>query len=329
MNRIITGDCLEQLPQLETGFFHTCVTSPPYFGLRDYRTALWQGGLSSCDHIEPGTDRGARDELPNPPAGWGKRACGKPYTSICGKCGATRKDKQLGLEDSLEAYVANLVNVFRLVRNTLRTDGTLWLNMGDTYQNGELLGVPWKLAFALKADGWLLRSDIVWSKPNPMPESVKNRPTKAHEYLFLFATSKRYYFDMSAMREPQQGAIKTRRFTSSGGADARAKGKPTGGNEGKGTLWTDTGFRNKRDVWTIPVHPFKGAHFATFPPKLVEPCVLAGCPVGGWVLDPFAGACTTGLVAEQHGRNFVGIELNSEYAEMGKLRLSDFPTIPG
>ena len=302
MWEIKQGDALSVLKTMPSQSINTCVTSPPYWGLRDYGV-----------------------------------------------------DGQLGLEPTPEEYVANLVEVFREVRRVLRDDGTLWLNLGDSYngskmnrsgQHGykdgrsnkdkrfsvggveglkpkDLVGIPWMVAFALRADGWYLRQDIIWHKPNPMPESVKDRCTKAHEYIFLLTKKKKYFYDAEAIKEKQSGEIKTRRFSSDGGAKARAMGKHiSGGNEGTGAKWTDTGFRNKRSVWTIPTKPFKEAHFATFPPDLIKPCILAGCPVGGTVLDPFAGSGTTLLVAMQHHRKSIGIELNPEYIEIAKRRLN-------
>jgi site-specific DNA-methyltransferase (adenine-specific) len=272
---------------------HTCVTSPPYFGLRDYNHA-----------------------------------------------------GQIGLEPTPDAYVTRLVEVFREVRRVLRDDGTLWLNLGDSYagnggrspQSGEqfadrtrgneivcrsarstvlpnkqLLGIPWRVAFALQADGWYLRQDIIWHKPNPMPESVKDRCTKAHEYIFLFSKSPRYYFDAEAIKE-----------------DAVRAGKAPGGNRKVDASRKDAArdmsapvsdTRNRRDVWTVSTKPYSGAHFATFPPDLVEPCVLAGAPIGGVVLDPFAGSGTVGMVASRHGRKSVGLELNPEYFELAKQRV--------
>jgi len=330
-SRIITGDCREVLASLPDRSVQCCITSPPYFGLRDY-------GI----------------------------------------------DGQIGLEQTPEAFVAEMVSVFREVRRVLRDDGTLWLNLGDSYagagysnhqntggtqrddggkqkhtrawregsaradgdvredgnirrnRNGvgpvngckpkDLIGIPWRVAFALQADGWYLRQDIIWHKPNPMPESVTDRCTKAHEYVFLLSKSERYYFDGDAIRQPHAPKSLTHR----GGGKAAGKtgqqdglGKVASGNFGN---WNkprtiDPRGANRRSVWTINTKPFKGAHFATFPTELVLPCVLAGCPASGSVLDPFNGAGTTGLVALSNGRNYIGIELNPEYVEITRQRL--------
>lgn len=249
----------------------TCVASPPYFGLRDYGV-----------------------------------------------------DGQIGLEPTPDEYVARMVEVFREVRRVLRDDGTLRLNLGDSYAHPtkgtgggwaadpnnythkarafgarkfsmgdakpkDLIGIPWRLAFALQADGWYLRSDIVWNKPNAMPESVKDRPTRSHEFLFMLTKSEKYYYDWQAVREPADGG----------------------------------GLRNRRSVWTVATKPFKGPHFAAFPPALIEPCILAGSRLGDTVLDPFGGAGTTGLVAQQHGRNAVLTEINPEYAEIARRRIGN------
>lgn len=282
-----------------------CVTSPPYWGLRDYGV-----------------------------------------------------DGQIGLEKSPEEYIAKLVEVFREVRRVLRNDGTLWLNLGDTYNgymanqratsisannqharpvfesgrgkrtNGlhakDLVGVPWRVAFALQVDGWILRSDIIWHKPNPMPESVTDRPTNSHEYLFLFAKSERYHYDHNAIKEPHG----YNRWTSSRGRNASVLDACYDGQAGKSSILRGgkinpfpEGGRNKRSVWTVPTRPFPGAHFATFPPDLITPCILAGCPEGGAVLDPFFGTGTTGLVAYKLGRRWIGVELNPEYCAMARERI--------
>jgi DNA modification methylase len=297
--RIETGDCLEVLRGLPPCFrVNCCVTSPPYFGLRDY-----------------------------------------------GHAG------QIGLEQTPDEYVAKLVAVFREVRRVLRNDGTLWLNLGDSYstdtkwggssgeKNGEqgggarrtmrlqtgakpkdLLGIPWRVAFALQADGWWLRQDIIWSKPNPMPESVRDRCTKAHEYLFLLSKGPRYHFDSEAIAEQATGESPGNTKATKGGRayDAGASEHRTAANlHNIGARET----RNKRSVWEVATQPFSEAHFATFPPALIEPCILAGCPKGGTVLDPFFGAGTTGLVADRLGRDCIGIELNPEYAALAERRI--------
>ncbi len=307
LNKVDNMDCIEGLKQLPDNSINCCVTSPPYWGLRDYGV-----------------------------------------------------EGQLGLESTPEEYVAKMVEIFREVKRALRKDGTLWLNLGDTYcgtgnkgeykdpkyldgRNGQkvalnnkikglkpkdLVGIPWMVAFALRADGWYLRQDIIWHKPNPMPESVKDRCTKAHEYIFLLSKSRHYYYDQEAIKEP--AAYDGRKDTFLKGSPKYAKGVVPGQVEhsmaAKGhERWkkNERGeyVRNKRSVWTIPTKPFKEAHFAVFPPALIELCILAGCPEGGVVLDPFMGSGTIGMVAAMHQRNFIGFELNPEYCKMAEKRI--------
>lgn len=232
------------------------------------------------------------------------------------------KDGQIGQEDSPEAFVAALVDVFREVRRVLRDDGTLWVNLGDSYgKGGQLGGIPWRVAFALQADGWILRQDIIWSKPNPMPESVRNRCTKAHEYVYLLTKAPRYYYDVDAIKEPvaaSSAARLSQPTLATQAGSTRVPGKTNGTMKAVGGA---DGKRNRRSVWTVTTKPFKGAHFATFPPDLIEPCILAGSPAGGTVLDPFGGAGTTGLVAAKHGRSAILCELNPQYAEMARARI--------
>lgn len=260
--RIICGDCLDVLKTLPAESVNCCVTSPPYFNLRDY-------GM-------PG---------------------------------------QIGQEPTPEAYVARLVEAFREVRRVLTNDGTAWINLGDSYSNKSLIGVPWMFAFAMKADGWILRSEVIWHKPNPMPEPAPDRPTRAHEQIFMLSPSAKYWYDRGSMQERVRDRRQAPRMFGSK--------NPTGTGRGDiGNMYVDTGTRNKRDVWTVPVSVTQDAHFATFPPDLIRPCVLAGCPVGGTVIDPFAGAGTTGLVALEEGRGFLGIELNPEYVGLIEKRLT-------
>jgi DNA modification methylase len=275
------------------------------------------------------------------------------YKTTCAKCGATRQDQQIGLEETPETYVQKLVEVFREVKRVLKDDGTLWLNLGDSYANlnwsygkdkrfetqiniesekkkfgrgiadknlpsKSLMGIPWRVAFALQADGWILRQDIIWHKPNPMPESVTDRCTKAHEYIFILAKSQKYYFDNEAIKEPhttKPTKLRDRRNERYG----RAFLSPLGA--GLRTGYGENG-RNKRSVWTITTKPFKGAHFATFPEDLVKPCILAGSPKGGVVLDPFCGSGTVGVVCQKLGRDFIGIELNPDYVKMAEKRIA-------
>lgn len=301
---ILPGDCIASMRGLPDQSVHTCVTSPPYFGLRDY-------GMHG----------------------------------------------QIGLEPTPAAFVAAMVEVFREVKRVLRDDGTLWLNLGDSYASNpasggervarpgdknpgahqntprakyrrppglkpkDLIGIPWRVAFALQDDGWYLRQDIIWAKPNPMPESVTDRCTKSHEYLFLLSKSPRYYFDSEAIKEPvtASSAARLSQPTLAGqSGSARVPGKTNGNMKAVGNGET----RNRRSVWTVTTKPFKGAHFATFPPDLIEPCILAGSPVGGTVLDPFGGSGTTGGVALKHGRKAVLCELNPAYAAMMPERIN-------
>ena len=316
MNKIEFGDCRETMRRWvsEGVKAQTCVTSPPYYGLRDYG-----------------------------------------------------HDGQIGLEESPEEYIKAMVEVFRCVWDVLEDDGTLWLNIGDSYasQGGrqveqtvrhtgdyvnagqmgsdgvgttrrppdgikakDLIGIPWMLAFALRADGWYLRQDIIWHKPNPMPESVQDRCTKAHEYIFLMSKSQKYYYDRMAIAEPAAYAEEHARKKTSWGnkkADAGVKANiekyQVIGEENKTTL--AGGMANKRSVWTVNTKPYKGSHFATYPPKLIEPCILAGCPKGGVVLDPFMGSGTTAFVALLNDRQYLGCELNPEYEELQQRRIKD------
>ena len=309
-NTVLFGDCRKTLgtlkAQITTGICERprmCVTSPPYYGLRDY------GG----------------------------------------------EDDQIGQEQTPEEFVNNLVEVFRGVRHVLTDDGTLWLNIGDSYYNyrpgrgqglvkqtvsntkqdlpdmcprrgnkleglkeKDLIGIPWMLAFALRADGWYLRQDIIWNKPNPMPESVKDRCTKSHEYLFLLSKNKKYFYDNEAIKEPAKDW----------GTRDRSNGKYH--NEGTG-LSPHTGLtksyrtKNKRSVWSITNKPYKGAHFAVYPPDLIEPCILAGSEEGDIILDPFLGSGTTAMVAKKHNRAYIGCELHKDYASLQTDRINSIP----
>lgn len=305
--RILIGDVRERLRELPDESVHCVVTSPPYWGLRDYGTATWEGGDAGCDH-----DQRRRERDPNSKSATNAGASrdGLAGKECCRKCGARRVDSQLGLEPTPEEHVRVMVEVFREVRRVMRRDATLWCNYGDVYFNGggekhdgghdyvdggtkklmaakgmtiprtgpisglkpkDLVGMPWRLAFALQADGWWLRSDIIWAKPNPMPESVTDRPTKSHEHLFLLAKAERYYYDADAVREADVGALRPRTFVGNGKRPDERKAEGSGGCAGGNPAG-----RNLRDVWTIPTAPFPGAHFATFPQALVEPCIKAG-----------------------------------------------------
>ena len=301
---ILFGDCKETLKQFPRGSAQMCVTSPPYYGLRDY------GGEAN----------------------------------------------QIGQEETPEEFVNNLVEVFREVRDVLKDDGVLWLNIGDSYYNyrpgtgglpkqtvsktsqdlptqcnrrankldglkeKDLIGIPWMLAFALRADGWYLRQDIIWHKPNPMPESVKDRCTKAHEYIFLLSKSRKYKYDNEAIKEPVKQDWGTR---------DRKNGKyhnPGSGLAPHSGLTKSYDRKNKRSVWTVTNKPYKGAHFAVFPPDLIEPCILAGSEENDIVLDPFMGSGTTAMIAKKHNRNYIGCELNEDYASLQTDRIDSIPS---
>ena len=357
--RLYQGDCAAVLADLPEKSVNCCVTSPPYWGLRDYGTAEWEGGDAGCDHIKGEMRRGVNLAQSQASTRGGAKKCAEvaniPFGDTCGKCGARRIDSQLGLEATPEEYVDKLVEIFRQVRRVLRDDGTVWLNLGDVYAHAssggggavdirtdgrkttpgdkvrgrmagantlisglkpkDLCGIPWRVAFALQADGWYLRQDIIWAKPNPMPESVTDRCTKAHEYIFLLSKKARYWFDAEAIKEK---------------ADNRTGGAPRvfGAIEQEGTnrkdiglTFMDNGIRNKRSVWTVATRPYPEVHFATYPAKLIEPCILAGCPAGGVVLDPFIGSGTTAEVCATKGRGCIGIELNREYMELAIRRI--------
>ena len=349
-NKIYLGDNIETLKSFPDDSIDCCVTSPPYYGLRDYGTGTWVGGNPDCPHrrmskySESTTTGHAQEELRG-------NVGDAIYKTVCPLCGAVREDKQVGLEETPEDYVDRLVSIFREVKRCLKPEGTLWVNIGDSYMSTtftnrnfidddgrggnnsflkknittddlkvkDLIGIPWMLAFALRKDGWYLRQDIIWQKPNPMPESAKDRCTKSHEYIFLLSKSPTYYFDHSAMQEPCNYPD--------------AKGAKFGGNkygidqEGfeiySGNEYSANGFRNKRDVWSVSPSHFKEAHFATFPEELITPMILAGCPKGGIVLDPFMGSGTTGVVAKNNNRYYIGCELNPEYIKMAEERLSN------
>lgn len=320
-NKIICGDSLEKLKELPDGIADCCITSPPYYGLRDYGTGKWEGGDPNCDHssakLSTRFERTMTETSSKQMTNLGSDV--KEYMRVCPVCGAVREDRQIGLEETPEAYIAKLVSVFREVKRVLKDDGTLWVNIGDTYngvkvgntenvkhkavadssdfkkekwsgaKNKDLIGIPWMLAFALRKDGWYLRQDIIWHKPNPMPESVKDRCTKSHEYIFLLSKQPHYYFDYESIQEEATGDV----------------------------MYS---VKNKRDVWSVCTKPNKEAHFATFPEELIKPCILAGCKNGGVVIDPFFGSGTTGRVAREYGRNYIGIELNPEYVKMASHR---------
>lgn len=314
---ILIGDARQKLKEIPDETIDCVVTSPPYWGLRDYG-----------------------------------------------------HDGQIGLENDYQTYIQELVTIFQEIRRTLKPTGTLWLNLGDTYNGSggnhqphhkndtgfqgkigaehykgkgrnirtlkpkDLIGIPWRVALALQKDGWWLRQDIIWSKPNPIPEPVTDRCTKAHEYIFLLTKNRDYYYNHHAIEEQAKttpGATWQQRKAAGATAGNVIIGHETRNGtqrvvHGKGVtsnLTRQDGKRNKRSVWEINTKPYKGAHFATYPTELVEPCILAGCPPNGTVLDPFLGAGTTALVAQQHNRNWIGIELNPEYAEIAQNRITE------
>jgi DNA modification methylase len=353
MNKIEFGDCRETMRKWASQGVkaQTCVTSPPYYGLRDYGTGKWIGGDENCSHKR---DSKYSDKTITGHANKDLTVGDAIYKSICPKCGAVREDRQLGLEETPEEYIKAMVEVFRCVWDVLEDDGTLWLNIGDSYYNyrpgkgqalvqqsvsnniqdlpqvcarrgnkleglkeKDLIGIPWMLAFALRADGWYLRQDIIWHKPNPMPESVGDRCTKSHEYIFLLSKSRKYHFDHEAIKEPLKGEPETRDKNAEGYQADYSKGDRF--SKGERVFGAD-GMANKRSVWSVPVKPYSGAHFAVFPSELIEPCILAGAPVGGIVLDPFMGSGTTAQVAQDLGRQYIGCELNPEYGKLQKKR---------
>jgi DNA modification methylase len=353
--QVLLGDVRETLARIPAGSVQTCVTSPPYWGLRDYGTATWDGGDPACDHDQR---RRENDGSSKSATSAGQTRDSVAGRTTCRKCGARRIDAQLGLEPTPAEYVARMVEVFAGVWRVLRDDGTLWLNLGDSYNAGtsaprsnpderwnaefagrtshnarnavsglkpkDLVGIPWMVAFALRDAGWYLRSDIIWNKCNPMPESVTDRPTKAHEYLFLLTKSARYYYDADAIKEAitSEASIARNRSTPRQimGAGARQPGgDPTYRQQ---VNETDAG-RNKRSVWTVATQPYPEAHFATYPEALIEPCILAGSKPGDLVLDPFTGSGTTGAVAIRHQRSFVGCELNPAYLDLARRRIGD------
>jgi DNA modification methylase len=370
--KILKGDCRDVLRSLDADSVQTCVTSPPYWGLRDYGIppSVW-GGDPNCEHrwgaeiavnatnhttkARWNHTRNGRDELQpiKKRVSWLRTEV--KQGQFCQHCGAWAG--AFGLEPTYQAYVDHAVEVFQEVRRVLRPDGTLWLNLGDSYCSGnratwrsgasenkgqdvlndmprpaqpadlkpkDLIGIPWRVAFALQADGWWLRQDIIWSKPNPMPESVEDRCTKAHEYLFLMTKSDRYHYNAEAIKEasltedPRRAGNKSHKYVTAYNGGSEEHRTKAGLMAVADVPWL---LRNRRSVWSIATAPYPDAHFATFPPDLVTPCVLAGCPEGGTVLDPFGGAGTTGLVADRLKRNAILIELNPEYAGMAKRRI--------
>lgn len=402
LNKVYLGNSLEVIKTFPDESVDCVVTSPPYYGLRDYGTGTWIGGDPNCPHYRTSKaseltatgHKGMQEK--------GEAVGDAIYKSVCPICGAVRKDEQIGLEETPEDYIERLVTLFREIRRVLKKEGTCWVNLGDSYnstpsgntdkwieenrdriswrkmQKGEerpqqrkaglvkglkpkdLIGIPWMFAFAMRADGWYLRQDIIWHKPNPMPEAVTDRCTKSHEYIFLFSKSQRYYFDYEAimeeavtqvdprigkrveydgMRKGQEGTgnrsfvplkvrygngTKAERTHEQGYAKKENGGHRdnSGGFDSEMVMKDGVVVRNKRDVWSVQVRPNKEAHFATYPQMLIQPCILAGSPQGGVILDPFMGSGTTGIVARKLGRKYVGIELNPEYQKMAERRIA-------
>ena len=364
------GHVLDVLRSLPGDSVHCAVTSPPYWGLRDYNigSQVWGGDSQHChswrEVVKPASSGPTgRETLEDGLATQNSSATRRSIVSNLCSCGAWLGS--LGGEPTPNLYVQHLVEIFREVRRVLKDDGTVWLNLGDSYAstppgnktrgvsakstlhgvNGpsgqyretlarsvqtkrstispglkpkDLVGIPWRVAFALQADRWYLRSDIIWAKSNPMPESVRDRPTSSHEYLFLLSKSPAYYYDASAIAEPTIHAGRVVKYDGTQKTTGH-ENRTYPGAKPRDILVGPT--RNRRSVWTINTQPYKGAHFATFPEKLVEPCILAGCPKGGIVLDPFVGAGTAMLVAKELGRRAIGIDLNEEYLGLAAKRL--------
>jgi DNA modification methylase len=357
---VIIGDNRQSLKELPDASVQTVVTSPPYWGLRDYGTANWTGGDESCEHIkDPSkTKKFGNDEFnKNRPSREATKLPGYYYKDLCESCGAIFEDNQIGLEQSPDDFIEQLCVVFDEVWRVLKDDGTIWVNLGDSYsamrdskaspdslrtgegtrvgsaanrnpenlrkaglKHKDLVGIPWRFAFAMQARGWYLRSDIIWHKPNPMPESVTDRPTKSHEYIFLMTKSPRYYYDHEAIKEDAIWAEEKRAGKGRLHYDGKRQGEKGTGQENFVSIVDK---KNKRSVWQVNVKGYKEAHFATYPTELIEPCILAGSKEGDTVLDPFSGSGTTGEVALKHGRNYVGLELNPEYAAISEKRITD------
>ena len=325
--KLILGDCLTELKKIKDNSVDCVVTSPPYWALRDYGTATWQGGDINCKH-EP--DRTS----PTSTLGGGKTTQGnaKFYKEVCPDCGAKRVDQQLGLEPTFQEYIIKLCDIFDEVKRVLKKEGTCWVNLGDTYYGsgkGEgklpdktLCCIPDRFKIEMINRGWICRNEIIWHKPNCMPSSVKDRFTVDYEKVFFFVKSKKYFF--KTQYEPNVTEIK--KDTKWNGNKERSwiNGKSISDKNTLGSAKNEQG-RNKRCVWTVTTKPFKEAHFATYPEKLIEPMIDAGCPDGGVVLDPFFGAGTTGVVCKRLGRDFIGIEIVEEYMKIAKERIEKTP----
>lgn len=390
LNHIYEGDCLETLKTIPDKSVDMCVTSPPYYALRDYGTGKWIGGDPNCPHYRT-SKRSEHTATGHKRMGELGEAVGDAiYKSVCPLCGAVREDKQIGLEETPESYISKLADVFDEVKRVLKDDGTLWVNIGDSYwgggwrnasfnehsgdiqkgskgthcgesmpnlkgnvdsyKNKDLIGIPWMLAFELRKRGWYLRQDIIWHKPNPMPESVTDRCTKSHEYIFLLSKSPKYYFDYEAIQEEATGydgrkdtMMKgSQKYNTSVVPNQPVHSMATNGHERwKFKNLQDKGqtthsmherraeglpdnvypVRNKRSVWSVNLKPFREAHFATYTEELIAPCILAGSKEGGVVLDCFMGSGTTAIVCKKLSRKYIGCELNPEYIKIAEKRI--------
>lgn len=376
---VYNEDCLEGLKKLPDNSVDCCVTSPPYYALRDYGTGHWEGGSVECKH-ESATRKSRFDYSMEKSK---KRSTSRGtdvtlHEKVCPDCGAVYVDNQIGLEETPQAYIDRLTEVFMEVYRVLKPEGTLWVNIGDsyvtkpksnydgkgkglndksygtgdttlgykeqadrykimldTYKNKDLIGIPWMLAFNLRSKGWYLRQDIIWHKPNPMPESVTDRCVKSHEYVFLFSKSRKYYFDYEQIQEKAttnenrpHGIVRNRLFDYNSKQNNypeaylhrrtqnQGYAKAGGHRDCSGGFSPNSVVRNKRDVWSVPTKPDTVAHFATYPEELIRPCILAGCPMGGVVLDPFMGSGTTARCARRWNRHFIGFELNPDYIKI-------------
>tara|TARA_R100000700_G_C3176085_1_gene150999 strand:- start:134 stop:1171 length:1038 start_codon:yes stop_codon:yes gene_type:complete len=324
------GNNIDVIKTLPDESVNCVVTSPPYFGLRDYGTATWSEGDPNCNH-KPEYVPSATAKI-----GFDKKDVGKYFfRDVCESCGAKRVDHQVGLEITPEQYIDRMVNIFEEIKRVLTKDGTIWINIGDSYvshrhegvsslKKKDMIGIPWRLAFGLQSAGWYLRQDIIWHKPNPMPESVVDRCTKAHEYIFLLSKSEKYYYNQEALKEE---AVSGPWNSAKGFSGDGKRGSSVYGSEsqynGTGTHQdVDKLERNKRSVWSINLKPYKEAHFAVFPKELPLNCIKGGCPPGGVVLDPFAGSGTTLEAAQFLGMRSIGIDIGKEYLDLCLRRTS-------
>lgn len=404
MNKVYLGNSLEVIKTFPDESVDCVVTSPPYYGLRDYGTGTWVGGDPNCPHYRTTKVSELTATGHKRMQDMGEAVGDAIYKSVCPICGAVRKDEQIGLEETPEAYIERLVSLFREIRRVLKKDGTCWVNLGDSYNSApsgnseenrkkhadsvsfrkpkkgeedrsqqrkaglvkglkpkDLIGIPWMFAFAMRADGWYLRQDIIWHKPNPMPEAVTDRCTKSHEYIFLFSKSQKYYFDYEAimeeavtqvdprigkrveydgMRKGQEGTgnrafvslkvrygngTKAERTHEQGYAQKENGGHRdnSGGFDSEMVIKDGMVVRNKRDVWSVQVRPNKEAHFATYPQMLIQPCILAGSPQGGVVLDPFMGTGTTAIACIREKRQYIGSELSDRYCAWANKRITN------